>query len=103
MLRKLPKADFLLLLLIILSVQAGSQQIYQAGLSQESIEPSQKLIALSLGGYAAPWEGRFSLQWIRKDRLMPVTALAGTGGYLYMLSNGHLFRTKPNPSGNMPA
>ncbi len=102
MLRKLPKADFLLLLLIILSGPARSQQIYQAGLSMESIEPPQKLIALSLGGYAAPWEGRFSLQWIRKDRLTPVTALAGTAGHLCLLSNGRIFCARPNPSGNIP-
>ncbi len=69
---KLPKPDFFLLLLIFFSGPVSAQQIYQAGLSRESIEPSTNLISLSLGGYAAPWEGRFTLQWIQKDRLMPV-------------------------------
>ncbi|MEN6453506.1 MAG: glucose/galactose MFS transporter [Prolixibacteraceae bacterium] len=84
----------LLLLLILLPCNSFSQNTYQIGTSQESIEPGDSSVSLSLGGYAAPWEGRFSLQWKNKGLLSDVTAIAGVSGKLYFVSAGHLFRVE---------
>src|SRR5450759_3834136 len=81
---------FLLLITILNSVQVNSQSTYLIGTSQESIEPDQSLISLHLGGYGAPREGRFTLQWISKGSVPEVTALCGLNDNLYIVNNGEL-------------
>ena len=81
---------FLLLITILNSVQVNSQSTYLIGTSQESIEPDQSLISLHLGGYGAPREGRFTLQWINKGAVNEVTALSGLTDKLYVVSKSEL-------------
>jgi hypothetical protein len=92
---------FVLLLLslcIILPYLSFAQSSYLIGTAQEGIEPDQSLISLHLGGYGAPRDGRFSLQWINKGQLPEVDAMAGTTDKLYILSKGDLLSL--NPSAN---
>jgi hypothetical protein len=51
------------ILLTIASVPVFSQPEYLAGTSVVSIEPEETLLSLHLGGYGAPRDGRFTLQW----------------------------------------
>jgi hypothetical protein len=88
-----------LLLLLLVSCYTGtvySQNTYLVGTSQVSIEPGNDLVSLSLGGYAAPWEGRFTLQWIRKDPVSETIALTGAGDKLYMVSDHNLCYADPS-------
>lgn len=78
--------------MIFLWSRSYSQDVYQIGVSQKSIEPEQSFVSLPLGGYAAPWEGRFTLQWIFKDQLSSVTAICGLDNYLFVISNNNLLR-----------
>ena len=41
----------------------NGQTGYLAGTGQSGIEPYESLISLHLGGYGAPRDGRFTLQW----------------------------------------
>jgi hypothetical protein len=76
----------------------SAQSSYLIGTAQEGIEPDQSLISLHLGGYGAPRDGRFTLQWIKKGSVPDVASMAGTTDKLYILSNGDLLSV--NPSGN---
>ena len=81
-----------LMLILILSQPffAFSQSDYLVGTSQESIEPGQSLISLHLGGYGAPREGRFTLQWKVMEPLTPVTAMAGMTNRLYITTDNKI-------------
>jgi hypothetical protein len=68
----------------------NSQSSYQVGTSQVSIEPDRSLVSLALGGYAAPREGRFTLQWKEWDQVSKVTAMSGRAGKLYIVSDNNL-------------
>lgn len=76
--------------LIFLTTLASGQTSFHAGVGQKSLEPDKSLISLALSGYAAPMEGRFTLQWKRIEVLTDVTALTGLADDLYMISNGEL-------------
>ncbi len=67
-----------------------TQSEYKIGTSQVSIEPDKSLISLHLGGYGAPRDGRFTLQWIRSEALNEVTAISGASDRLYLIRNGFL-------------
>ena len=90
--------NLLLTVLILIPLLSYSQTSYLIGTSQEGIEPDQSLISLHLGGYGAPKEGRFTLQWINKGSVPEVSALCGVNDKLYLVSKGDLFFM--NPSGN---
>ena len=57
------------ILLTIAILPALSQTGYQAGTAVVSIEPEETLLSLHLGGYGAPRDGRFTLQWREIDKL----------------------------------
>jgi hypothetical protein len=67
-----------------------AQSSYLIGTSQANIEPDQSLISLHLGGYGAPKEGRFTLQWINKGPVSEVTAMGSLTDKLYIVSNNDL-------------
>jgi hypothetical protein len=86
----------LLLLIILISGQIYSQSSYLIGTSQAGIEPDQSLISLHLGGYGAPRDGRFTLQWINKGAVSEVTAMGGLTDKLYIVSKGDLLWMNPS-------
>ena len=86
-------------LLIIICLNSGflySQTGYLAGTGQAGIEPDESLISLHLGGYGAPREGRFTLQWTKRGEVSDADAFCGLNDKLYTLSNGELFYYKPS-------
>lgn len=84
------KSLFLIVILLIPG-RLYSQSDYYAGTSQVSIEPDQTLFSLHLGGYGAPRDGRFTLQWSERGTLPEVTALGVSGEKLYIVSKNELF------------
>jgi hypothetical protein len=83
----------LLLIFILNTNQIKSQASYQVGIAQTSIEPDKSIISLHLGGYGAPRDGRFTLQWIKKGEVSPVTSLGSLKDKLYVVSNNELLVT----------
>lgn len=75
-----------------------SQSGYLVGTSQQGIEPDQSLISLHLGGYGAPKEGRFTLNWVARGLVGEVSSVFGFNDHLFGLNQGGLFSM--NPSGN---
>ena len=69
-----------------------AQGIYQVGSSQVDLEPEKDLISLALGGYAAPWDGRFTLQWLEKEAIPSYTAITGIGNEIYIVSDNFLLK-----------
>ncbi len=90
--------NVLVILFTIIPFLSFSQSSYFVGTAQSSIEPDQSLISLHLGGYGAPRDGRFSLQWINKGNAPEATAMAGVTNKLFIVSNNELLWM--NPSGN---
>jgi hypothetical protein len=88
--------NLLLAMILFTPFHIYSQSSYMAGTSQSSIEPSQSLISLHLGGYGAPRDGRFTLQWISKGNIPDVTAIAGLNDKLYFVSGGSLSYLVPS-------
>ena len=88
--------NLLLLLLIFLPNFSYSQSSYLIGTSQANIEPDQSLVSLHLGGYGAPKEGRFTLQWINKGPVSEITAMGGLTDKLYIVSNSDLLWMNPS-------
>jgi hypothetical protein len=83
-----------LLLFSLFLVPAGvyAQATYQVGTAQACIEPDKSLISLHLGGYGAPRDGRFTLQWNELGQVSAVNSLTGLDDKLYVISNGELLR-----------
>ena len=68
-----------------------SQSGYLVGTSQQGIEPDQSLISLHLGGYGAPKEGRFTLNWVARGLVGEVSSVFGFNDHLFGLNQGGLF------------
>lgn len=83
------------LFLCIFPAFLNSQPAYMAGTSVVSIEPDQSLISLHLGGYGAPRDGRFTLQWIKKGRATDVIAMAGADDRIYVVSGNDIITRDP--------
>jgi hypothetical protein len=83
-----------LFLLFILTVSLNGQTSYLAGTGQTGIEPYESLISLHLGGYGAPRDGRFTLQWINKGNIADAAAMAGSGDKLFIISGGEILFSK---------
>ncbi len=81
---------FFTTLFIFFTFFIQAQSSYQVGTSQVSIEPDRSLVSLALGGYAAPREGRFTLQWKEVDQGSKVTAMSGHADKLYIVGNNNL-------------
>ena len=90
----------LLWIFIILPYLSYPQSSYLIGTAQAGIEPEQSLISLHLGGYGAPRDGRFTLQWINKGAVPEVGAMAGANDKLYIISNGDLLSMNPSGDGS---
>jgi hypothetical protein len=86
----------ILLLTILLPATTFTQQVYLAGTAQASLEPDQSLISLHLGGYGAPKEGRFTLQWKNKGDTPAASAMTGLDDKLYVISGNNLLCQEPS-------
>jgi hypothetical protein len=86
---------FLFIILFLITTSLHSQSSYLVGTSQSSIEPDQSLISLHLGGYGAPRDGRFTLQWIKKNNAPDAIAMAGIADKIYVISNNDLLWIQP--------
>lgn len=84
-----------LLLFLMNSVCSYSQSTYMIGTAQAGIEPDQSLISLHLGGYGAPRDGRFTLQWIKKAKTPGVVEMGSLADKIYIVSNGNILYMKP--------
>ncbi len=105
----------ILLLLLLLSLNpfnTFAQELYTVGAATVSIEPEPGTYSLSLSGFAAPKEGRFSLKWkkseaplknIREQLQQPQKngVLSSTNylsGHYSLDLEGNLYRTRPGTS-----
>lgn len=85
----------LILIFVLIANRICSQDIYQIGTSNVGIEPEKPVISLAMAGYASPWEGRFTLQWVNEWLLPSITAMTGLENHIYIVSNHNLLRTNP--------
>lgn len=75
-----------------------SQPGYLAGTGQSGIEPDESLISLHLGGYGAPRDGRFTLQWKEKGIMHDVVAATGINSRIFIISGRELMYCTPSES-----
>ena len=85
-----------LLALLLNTVTSNGQAGYLAGAGQESIEPYETLISLHLGGYGAPREGRFTLQWKQEGEVPDAFAMCGLNGKIFIASGSGLLCSAPS-------
>jgi hypothetical protein len=84
------------LLLFVKTVVLDGQTGYFAGTGQSGIEPYESLISLHLGGYGAPRDGRFTLQWICRGNMPEADALTGLNDKLFIVSRNKLLYSTPS-------
>lgn len=60
---------------------------YNVGTSKVSIEPDNSVFSLTLGGYGAPRDGRFSITWIEQGETPEVINITGIGNDLFAITN----------------
>lgn len=95
------KMFFKLLVMIMLAIPQllTAQNIYQVGSAQNSLEPPSDIFSVSLAGYGAPRDGRFSLEWTKKDQPEAIVALLNQKEKLYT----KLFKNaKQTPGDKLP-
>ena len=90
------KKRIFLPLFLFLPFLVFSQSSYQVGTAKETIEPDQSLISLHLGGYGAPKDGRFTLQWTKMKNVPQHEAFGALHNKLYIVSNGELLSINPS-------
>lgn len=70
---------------------------FEVGSSIVSIEPTDSLFSLTLAGYGAPAEGRFSIAWKEIGTAPKIVSIAGANDALYGIdSSGMLYRMNLN-------
>lgn len=84
----------------LLSLQAFGQQTYMAGLDRQSLQPENESFTLALAGYGAPREGRFTLNWEKKDQLPAGLLLTAMGDQVYALNEKGALQQAP--AGSFP-
>ncbi|RPE12802.1 hypothetical protein EGT74_04455 [Chitinophaga lutea] len=73
----------------------GKGQQYRAGFARESTEPAAWPFSLTLAGYGAPTEGRFSLEWIKTGEIAGGGVALTGGGSALFATDGHSLFTAP--------
>lgn len=92
------RMPFISLLLFLFLKPSFSQEIYEVGTGQASLEPDGKFVSLALAGYASPWDGRFTIQWSEKGEIPSFISITGGKNGLYSVDGQSLFRSSPtNP------
>ena len=84
------------LLLFVKTVVLDGQTGYFAGTGKSGIEQYESLISLHLGGYGAPRDGRFTLQWICRGNMPEADALTGLNDKLFIVSRNKLLYSTPS-------
>ena len=90
--------NFFPALLLLITVSLNGQPGYLAGTGQAVIEPYESLISLHLGGYGAPRDGRFTLQWKLEGSTPDAVAMTGLNGKLFILQGSEIMWTVPSES-----
>jgi hypothetical protein len=90
---------FILFVLLLKTVMSNGQTGYLAGTGQSGIEPYESLISLHLGGYGAPRDGRFSLQWKHEGETPDAVAMTGLNGEIFIVSGNKLLCSVLHESG----
>lgn len=72
---------------------ADAQVNYRAGFAKASLEPASWPFSLSLAGYGAPRDGRFSLEWIRKGEAGDCKAFGSRSQELLLVRDGAVVKT----------
>ncbi len=81
---------FFTLFILFLFTALNGQNGYLAGTGQSEIEPYESLISLHLGGYGAPRDGRFTLQWKHRGETPDAVAMTGQNGKIFIVSGNEL-------------
>ena len=89
---------FTLFALLLLTVQSYGQAGYLAGTGQSAIEPYESLISLHLGGYGAPRDGRFTLQWKHEGKTPDAVGMTGLNGKIFIVNGTELLCAVPSES-----
>lgn len=71
------------LLFICFLIVSCKQSVYEIGTSVVGIEPTGETISLTLAGFAAPIEGRFTLGWEEQGKMEDLTDFTGMDDYFY--------------------
>lgn len=69
-----------------------AQVHYRAGFAKASLEPASWPFSLSLAGYGAPRDGRFSLEWIKKGEAGNCTAFGSRMNELLLIRDGAIMK-----------
>jgi hypothetical protein len=85
--------------LMFKTVSLPGQSVYLAGTGQTGIEPYESLISLHLGGYGAPREGRFTLQWKFEGETPDAVAMTAQNDKIFIISGNILLCSVRNESG----
>lgn len=75
------RKQYILIISTILLISCQSS--YRIGTSSVSIEPSFETVSLSLAGYAAPFEGRFTLGWEEHGKIKPLEYISVVKDKMY--------------------
>ncbi|MGK6352874.1 hypothetical protein [Parapedobacter sp. DT-150] len=78
---------------VVFPLVVSAQVEYRAGKGQASIEPGDNILSLTLAGYGAPREGRFSLEWKEQGKLGAVTDATIADGMWFTLREGRVWRS----------
>lgn len=81
---------FRLIIWLLAPVVLNAQAEFRAGTSQVSIEPDKSLISLHLGGYGAPRDGRFTLQWKKLEQMPELKTFGGLQDKLIAVAKNEL-------------
>jgi hypothetical protein len=87
------KTVFISQLIVLFLYPCFSKDSYRVGFSSTSLDPDDQFVSLALAGYAAPWEGRFTLQWKEKGTIPPYLGITGGEGHLYYVDGHSLYRS----------
>lgn len=87
------KTVFVSQLIVLFLYPCFSQDSYRVGFSSASLEPDCRFASLTLAGYAAPWEGRFTLQWKEEGTIPAYWGITGGEEHLYYVDGQSLYRS----------
>lgn len=87
------KTVFVSQLIVLFLYPCFPQNSYRVGFSSASLEPDCRFASLTLAGYAAPWEGRFTLQWKEEGAIPAYWGITGGEEHLYYVDGQSLYRS----------
>lgn len=92
------------LILSLLLLMLSCQESYKVGSSVVDIEPTDETVSLTLAGFAAPYEGRFTLGWEAQGITDYFSDFTAIGEQFYGVNEkGELFTFTQKPEGKIKA